>query len=103
MITAYDLYQQPLKVILAAGILLLWTLLWKGIGLWYAAQEKKKGWFLAILVLNTAGLLPIIYLIWFREKEKMKPQEETTEREELKAKKVLRKKAKKTHEENRRE
>ncbi|MBI4152271.1 hypothetical protein HY495_01055 [Candidatus Woesearchaeota archaeon] len=96
MITAYDLYQQPLKVILAGGVLLLWTLIWKGIGLWHAAREKKKGWFLAILVLNTAGLLPIIYLIWFREQEKM-----VVAGENETSTKPHRKKAKKTNAENR--
>ncbi|MBI2102443.1 hypothetical protein HYT55_01275 [Candidatus Woesearchaeota archaeon] len=69
MITPYDLYQQPLKVLFGLALVTLWSLVWQGIALWYAAQEKKKGWFIALLILNTVGLLPIIYLIWFRQKK----------------------------------
>lgn len=66
MVPTYDLYQQPLWIILSMFMVLLWAVAWKGIGLWYSARYKQKGWFIAILVLNTLGLLPIIYLIWFR-------------------------------------
>ena len=44
-------------------ILAIWELIWKGFALWKAAQNKEKGWFIAILILNTAGILPIIYLL----------------------------------------
>jgi hypothetical protein len=43
-------------------ILLIWTLIWKGIALWKTAKKNKKGWFISILVLNTLGILPIIYI-----------------------------------------
>ena len=33
-------------------------------------KDKQKGWYVAILLLNTAGLLPIIYLLWFKPKQK---------------------------------
>ncbi len=64
----YTLYQQPAWT--AAGILLLavWTLVWKGIALWFAGKNQQKAWFIVMLILNTAGLLPIIYLIWFKPK-----------------------------------
>lgn len=57
------------------GVLLLlvltfWTIVWKGIALWIAAQEKSKKWFVAILVLNTFGILEIVYLIWFSARGK---------------------------------
>lgn len=48
------------------AIIAIWTILIKGITLWYAARGGQKGWFIAILVLNTLGILEIIYLIWFR-------------------------------------
>lgn len=47
-------------------VLVVWSLIWKGIGLWYAARNYQKAWFIAILVLNTAGILEIIYLLFFR-------------------------------------
>lgn len=43
-------------------VLLVWELIWKALALWQAAQRKQLYWFSAILVLNTAGILPIIYL-----------------------------------------
>ncbi|HWU24154.1 MAG TPA: DUF5652 family protein [Candidatus Paceibacterota bacterium] len=47
-------------------VLVVWSLVWKGIGLWFAARNYQKGWFIAILILNTAGILEIIYLLFFR-------------------------------------
>jgi len=46
--------------------LLVWSLIWKGIGLWFSARNYQKVWFIGILVLNTAGILEIIYLLFFR-------------------------------------
>jgi len=53
------------------GILLLifWELLWKGIALWNAARNGQRFWYIAILVLNTAGILPIVYLLLFQDKK----------------------------------
>jgi len=50
----------------------IWSMIWQGIALWHSAQAKQKNWYIAMLVLNTLGLLPIIYLIWFRQKPKKK-------------------------------
>ncbi len=44
-----------------------WTLAWKGIGLWHSGRGSQKGWFVVMLIFNTMGLLPIIYLIWFKK------------------------------------
>jgi len=43
-------------------VISLWDLLWKGFALWRSALRKEKYWFAFLLVLNTAGILPIIYL-----------------------------------------
>jgi hypothetical protein len=45
--------------------LTLWVMAWKGLGLWYAANSRQKYWFIALLLLNTLGILPIIYLFAF--------------------------------------
>lgn len=39
-----------------------WSLVWKGMALWYAARRNQKGWFIALLVINTVGLLEIFYI-----------------------------------------
>ncbi len=41
---------------------IIWTLVWKGLALWRAAELKQKYWFIAILLINTLGILEIIYL-----------------------------------------
>lgn len=48
------------------AILVLWTIIIKGFALWHAARNSQKWWFIAILVINTLGILEVVYLIWFR-------------------------------------
>ncbi len=48
----------------------LWTLPWKGVALWKAAKKSDKWWFIALLVVNTAGILEILYIYLFSKKEK---------------------------------
>ena len=46
----------------------VWTAVLKGFALWHAARAGQTWWFVALLVVNTLGILEIIYLIWFRPK-----------------------------------
>lgn len=71
MTLLYNFYQQPLASILGLLVITLWALVWKGIALWHTAKNGQKRWFIFILILNTLGLLPIIYLIWFKPEEKV--------------------------------
>ena len=50
-------------------LILVWTLPWKGIALWKAARNSHKGWFIALLVVNTLALLEIIYIFYFAKKK----------------------------------
>jgi hypothetical protein len=43
--------------------LTLWELTWKGFALWYSARNKQLPWFIAVLVINSVGILPIIYIL----------------------------------------
>lgn len=43
-------------------IALLWVLPWKAYALWQSAKHNQKGWFVALLIINTFGLLEIIYI-----------------------------------------
>jgi len=42
--------------------LIIWTLVWKGIALWKSARRNEMIWFVVLLVLNTLGILEIIYI-----------------------------------------
>ena len=43
----------------------VWTVAIKGYALWHAAKNGQKEWFIALLILNTIGILELMYLIWF--------------------------------------
>ena len=43
-------------------LLLAWVLPWKGYALWLASRRNQTWWFIALLVLNTVAILPIIYI-----------------------------------------
>ncbi|MDD2909822.1 MAG: DUF5652 family protein [Candidatus Pacebacteria bacterium] len=47
----------------------LFELVLKGIALWQAAKRGEKGWYISILVFNTVGLLPLIYILFFSKKD----------------------------------
>jgi len=47
--------------------LVIWELLWTGIGTWRAARNKQLYWFIAMLVINSVGILEIVYLLFFRK------------------------------------
>ena len=49
-------------------LVLIWSIIWKGIALWKSARNKQKVWFVLILILNTTGILEIVYLIFFQNK-----------------------------------
>jgi len=42
-------------------VLAIWSLIWKGLALWRAARRNESAWFIALLILNTLGILEIIY------------------------------------------
>lgn len=46
-------------------LLMLWSIVWKSFALWISVKEDKKYWFIALLILNTAGILEIIYIFFF--------------------------------------
>jgi hypothetical protein len=43
-------------------VLVIWSLFWKGLALWHSARKGQSGWFVVILIVNTAGILEVIYL-----------------------------------------
>lgn len=66
---------------------ILWSLAWKGVAMWKAVKANHKTWYIALLVLNTLGILEILYIFIFN---KMGKKENTAKAEsgESKKKKV---------------
>jgi len=54
-------------------LVVLWTIPWKGVALWKAARNQSIIWFVILLVVNTLGILEIIYIFFF-SKKKLPPQ-----------------------------
>lgn len=50
--------------------LIIWEAVWKGIALWKSGRNNQLKWFIAILIFNTVGILPIVYLYFFQKKKK---------------------------------
>ena len=43
-------------------LLLIWEIYWKAHALWVAARKGDKMFYIAILIINSLGILPIYYL-----------------------------------------
>ena len=48
-------------------LLAIWEIIWKGIALYKAARNRQQYWFAAILIINTIGILPIFYILFFQK------------------------------------
>ncbi|MFP4469151.1 MAG: DUF5652 family protein [Bacteroidales bacterium] len=72
-----DVYFIPYPPLIPAGklntvwiivFLILWELAWKALGMWKAAQNRQMVWFLTIFIIPTAGILPIVYTLFVKER-----------------------------------
>jgi len=50
---------------------IIWSIVWKGLALWKSAREGSKVWFVVFLLVNTIGILEILYLYVFSKKKAM--------------------------------
>lgn len=66
--------------------LLLIEVLLKGYALWRAGRQNQLGWFIALLVLNTIGILPLIYLVFFQRSGAMFGQSQPEPKSQTKKK-----------------
>lgn len=51
-------------------ILSIWTIPWKAWALWRSARSKDTWWFIALTLINTLGILEIVYLYVIRKSTK---------------------------------
>ncbi|MEI6849774.1 MAG: DUF5652 family protein [archaeon] len=49
------------------SIILIWTLLWKAFACWKSARLNKPIWFIVLFLVNTLGILEILYIFIFSE------------------------------------
>jgi len=43
--------------------LAVWSAIWTGLALWYSARRQEKWWFILFLLVHTAGIVEILYLL----------------------------------------
>lgn len=53
-------------------IILIWSLIWKLLALWKSARKTHLIWFIVLGLVNTVGILEILYIFVF-SKFKSKP------------------------------
>lgn len=69
MITETPFIDIPVGAQIAIIVVGLWSLIWKGFALYRAGANRSNGWFIVLFILNTAGILDILYLIFSRKKQ----------------------------------
>jgi hypothetical protein len=65
--TSFYSFSSPLFL-----IIMVWSLVWKGLALWKAARSSEKYWYIAMLIINTIGILEILYIFVFAKKKGIK-------------------------------
>ena len=53
--------------ILGIVIVSIWDAVWKLIALWESARHGQLAWYICLAIFNTAGILPIIYILLFQK------------------------------------
>ena len=54
-------------------LLAIWDAIWKLIALWKSARHNQLAWFICLAIFNTAGILPILYILCFQKSEPAPP------------------------------
>ncbi|MFT4858697.1 MAG: hypothetical protein ACI9UV_002015 [Algoriphagus sp.] len=49
-------------------LLAIWEIVWKLIALWKAGRNNHLAWFICLALINTAGILPIVYILMHKKK-----------------------------------
>ncbi len=57
----------PTTVLIIFTVVFIWDLVWKGLGMWMASKKNSPTWFIVMLVINSIGILPILYIYVFSE------------------------------------
>ena len=67
----YDLlmngFDWPVWALVLIFVISIWDLVWKLLAMWKAAIKKSPVWFVVLMVINSAGILPILYLYVFSD------------------------------------
>ena len=59
--------------IVAIVLLAIWDGVWKVIAMWKSARNNQLAWFICLAIFNTAGILPILYILLFQNTTTQEP------------------------------
>ncbi|MBT7102077.1 hypothetical protein HN935_01045 [archaeon] len=68
--------------------ILIWTIAWKAVGAWHSARDNNLLWFISFFIFNTFGVLPIVYVFFFRRAGFSKETAMKTKKKAVKKKKI---------------
>lgn len=68
-------------------VILVWTAVWKLIALWKSARSGHVVWFVIIAIVNSVGILPILYIYVFSKLGKEVNKNKKSKRTNKKSKK----------------
>jgi len=56
------------QLLITILVLAIWESVWKAIAMWKSARNNQLQWFICLVIFNTAGILPIVYILYFQPK-----------------------------------
>jgi len=63
-------WEMTARLFMLMVFLIIWSAVWKGIALWKAGRNNQLAWYVVMFIVNTAGILEIIYLLAFQNKKR---------------------------------
>ena len=64
-------------MLLVVLLAVVWSGVWKGIALWRAGRNAHLVWFIVLFIVNTLGILEIIYIFAFSRRKEAASSVET--------------------------
>jgi hypothetical protein len=85
--------------LILVGVIFVWSLVWKLLAMWKAARKGSPVWFIVLSIINTVGILEILYIYVFSklsgEDQSKQSRDKAKEKISMKKKSNSRKKVRK--------
>ena len=65
----FDLFERLVWLWVVVPLAVVWSMVWKAIALWRAGRNGHLVWFIVMFIINTLGILEIIYIFAFSRRE----------------------------------
>ncbi len=63
-----SIHELPVWLIALIVFLSIWDIIWKMVAMWKSARNNHSVWFILLGIINSVGILPIVYLLLNRKK-----------------------------------